>query len=112
QTLCDSSWRSFVGGYLTTLYTRDNDVSEYQRQRCLRSREQIVTFAIGVFRQEVMPSRVCLRVSCLHDDALQASAAALLRLRIQPRLAVLHGACRRLPQLPSVVDRMDVHSRH
>ena len=99
-----SSWRSLVGGYLTTLYTK--------RQRCLRSREQMVTFAIGVFHQEVMSSRVCLRVSCLHDGALQASAAALLRLRIQPPAAVFHGACRRRPQLPTVVDRMDENSQH
>jgi hypothetical protein len=42
-----------------------------------------------------MPSRVCLWVSCLHDDALQASAAALLRLRIQAPAAVFHGAWRR-----------------
>src|SRR5262249_40448175 len=59
-----------------------------KRQRSLRSREQMVKFAIGVFHQEVMSSRVCLRVSCLHDGALQASAAALLRLRIQPPAAV------------------------
>jgi hypothetical protein len=59
-----------------------------------------------------MSSRACLRLSCLHEVALQASAAALLRLRSQPPAAFFHGACRRRAPLYGAVDRMEENSQH
>src|SRR5262245_44931520 len=73
------AWRSFVGGgYLTTSIPRGNDLSD---------QESKWSHLPSAFFIRKYVSR-CLRVSCLHDGALQASAAALLRLRIQPPAAV------------------------